>query len=111
MRIKLYNKAFSTAHWYRFRVQDRGAAMQDRPGWRVRLAWLVRRLADRLDGRESLAMDVASLPALPKAERNAAMNRGLDYAETLFAAMVADEAMTVALHDYRPDLCQGDDPQ
>ncbi|MDP4546512.1 hypothetical protein [Marinobacter sp. MDS2] len=111
MKIKLYNKAFSTAHWYRFRVQDRKAVMNDRPGWRVRLAWFFRSLADRLDGRESLAMDMESLPALPKAERNAAMNRGLDYAETLFATMVADEAMTVALHEYRPDLCQGGDTQ
>lgn len=75
--------------------------------WKERLAWILRRIADRLDRRDSFALKFESDPELPIHYRNRCIERGMEVALSLMAESVAYESMDHHLQSKYPELWQG----
>lgn len=74
--------------------------------WRERFAWLLRRLADRLDRRESLALKFVSEPEVSRDYRNACVEQGMRVALDLMIESVKYQSMDQKLEAEFPHLWQ-----
>lgn len=72
--------------------------------WKERLAWRLRRMADRLDRKESFALRFQSDPVLSKEERNGALERGLELGFELMKESVIYRSMDDHLKKELPHL-------
>lgn len=72
--------------------------------WRDRIATQLRELADRFDGRCTLAVEMASDPAVPAAVRADVCIKGLEHMTRLYADAVAAECMESMLMKRSPHM-------
>lgn len=92
--------------WSRVRVR---VASNSRPRtWREHLAQLARKVADRLDGRQSLALEMASSPAVPPAIQDRCVVLGVDLMFRLLSDSARAEAQEQMLRHSRPHLYERD---
>lgn len=84
---------------YRHRI-----AVNETTGWRDRLGNFLRRIADRVDGRDSLALEMASVPPVPRMRRRECVHIGLQAMSTAFKEVVREESCELILHEAHPEL-------
>lgn len=72
--------------------------------WRERLAWFFRRLAGRLDGRDSFALRFASDPVISKQYRNVCIERGMEVSFELMIESVRYGSLDRRLQEEMPHL-------
>ena len=77
---------------------------EDPKSWRERFAWLLRKLADRIDRKESLALKFVSEPELARDYRNACVEQGMRVALDLMIESVKYESMDRELEAVFPHL-------
>lgn len=82
---------------YSFKTNARGTL-------RERLGMALRDLADRIDSRQSLAVDMVSMPALSTYERLDAMRQGLKHMKFMQSEMVKLRAIEAGAKELSPDL-------
>ena len=75
--------------------------------WKERLAWMLRRIADRLDRKDSFAFKFNSNPQLTLHYRNRCIERGMEVALALMAESVRYESIDHHLQEKYPELWQG----
>lgn len=73
-------------------------------GWRQKLASMFRDLADDMDQRATLVLDITTEPELPLLLRNTCIKRGLDKMEADIEVAVEGLAMDMAFDLSYPDL-------
>jgi len=78
----------------------------DRKCWREKIAWLLRKLADRLDRRESFALKFESDPHVPLDYRNSCVEQGMQLAFELMTESVKYKSMDQHLEAEFPHLWQ-----
>lgn len=83
--------------WWRFRVNHDLT-------WRERLATGLRRLAGRIDGRCSVAIEMHWIPALPVRERIEIIHKGMDLMTVLFEESTRSAAIESGLREAMPEL-------
>lgn len=103
IRITRY-LSFSVACRWRFHALDRAGARIVEKGIRAWLAWGFRWLADAIDGKLSVALDVDSTPMLSPEEKAAAIQRGLVHAKDLFVELVKLKAVDEEMRGRLPEL-------
>ena len=95
---------FSGSFWFRFHAMSSESAKDYKRGFRAWLAWSIRRLADRIDGAESMTIEITSIPVIPMRDRVAVINCGLTHSCNLFVELVKQEATEQAMREVLPDL-------
>lgn len=98
MEIERIPKGWAVNIKYSIKVNGRAV------GWRRRVAAWLRRRADRLDGRRSLAVLVKTDPALPDEEVACIIKAGLDFVYEHIRAATREAADEAILRHARPDL-------
>lgn len=76
-------------------------------GIRSRLAWWLRRHADKLDGGRSVRFYHKTTPELPEAEVSACIVRGIDHANRLLGNLAHQAACEQAMAKTNAELFDG----
>jgi hypothetical protein len=98
------DKKIVGSHWFKFHAMNSEGAKEHKRGLRHWLAWLVRGMADRIDGAESMTIETTSIPVIRMSERSAIINCGLAHAKNLFVESVRYEATEQAMREELPEL-------
>lgn len=88
---------------YRYHLDVRESPPEG-AGWRSRLAWRLRHLADRLDYGNSLRMEVDSQPWIGAHEAARCVERGMTLSSKLIAEAARARAVENLMQDHRPHL-------
>lgn len=88
---------------YRWRVRTNAY----RNTLREKAARVMRGLADRLDRRISLAVEIDTAPALPEAVKARCVRMGLQEMERIVGLAVAEEARDRLFERAHPELAEG----
>lgn len=73
-------------------------------GWRETVGMLLRKLAQRIDGRYSLAIRLQSLPPVPAQTRMDIIHKGLDRMQELLVEEAEAETIEAGMRVLHPDL-------
>jgi len=103
LRLKKYGQSPSSFS-FRFHAMNSEGAKDYKRGFRAWLAWSIRRLADRIDGAESMTIEITSTPVIPMQDRVSVINCGLMHSRNLFVELVEHEATEQAMRKVLPDL-------
>lgn len=74
-----------------------------KPGWRQRVAWWLRGLADRLTGETSWSVHFIAHPGLPQEDQDKCVALGLDHAHRLALEITRANLSDVAARERFPD--------
>lgn len=107
IKYKAYKK-FTGSYWFKFHAMDSEGAKERKRGFRSWLAWAVRSIADKIDGADSMTIEVQSIPVIPMAERSALIKRGLTHSRNLFVELVKHESTNEAMREHLPELYSED---
>ena len=94
----------SGAFWFTFNAMNTSGARHIKQGFRAWLAWGFRRLADRIDGAESLTVEIESEPAVSVDDQVAILQCGLTHSRNLFVERVKQEAAEQVMREALPSL-------
>lgn len=76
----------------------------DPAGWRQRVGHWLHRLAECIDGRRILAVEISSVPTISRVQRAEIELSGVRHMEVMLADTVGAEAIELIARDIRPDL-------
>lgn len=82
----------------------RRLAVNSASGVRQKVARAIRRIADRVDGRKSLVIEMTSTPALPKELRERIVRKGFDHMAALLMEAARAEALEAGMRTLHPEL-------
>lgn len=91
MRIK------ASEHWVH-------CAVNTPTGWKGRIAMALRRLADKIDGHDTLAMMLLSIPPITRGEKNECINKGWGFIKKSFILSVETEHKDLLFKSNNPHL-------
>lgn len=86
-------------YWWRFHVRSRRG-----PGALSAIAWLLRRAATVIDGKQSISIDAQSTPCISQDEQSEIINRGMRLSGQMFVEEVRREAIEQAMRENLPEL-------
>lgn len=92
-----------------FDVRDRYAVKG--MGLKSAIAWLLRNLADWMDYRESMAIQIDADPRLTREEEIQIVNRGLQHSRTLLIELLEEKSIDRAMERSMPGLYQEEGKQ
>jgi hypothetical protein len=99
----------TVSYGFKFRALSSSSAKKYCQGFRSWLAYTARRLADAIDGLESITIEITSTPQIPKSEQIDVINCGLEHSRNLFVELVRQEALSESMREFCPELYVGDD--
>lgn len=102
-------KSIRTEYRWSLNVCDRCSYKRVHGGFKSRLAWAFRALADFLDGGKSVRVFMESNPILSQSEKNLIFNAGMKAARKLFVELVEQEAIEAGMKEAMPELYEGGD--
>ena len=73
-------------------------------GWREKVGMALRYMADDIDGRKTLAIEISSLPPISKDARHYIIDRGVKHMKALLEAEAGSEAHDSMFEIVHPEL-------
>lgn len=93
----------TSSYWYSFRVNTSTT-------WREKLGTLLRRAAQRIDGRDYVAIDIVTIPPLSSSQRLDCIKTGLDAVVLAIKHELHAETIEGVMREERPDLYRHHQP-
>ncbi|QEM82988.1 hypothetical protein [Halomonas binhaiensis] len=79
-------------------------------GWRYRLAWYLRNIAERIDGAQrTLTLDLNVCPEIESGEVDTCLGKGFAVSQQLLMELAQHAACESAMRDTKAELFDGDE--